>query len=379
MSPDATALKVAPATTLVRPRLSVPQLVDALTDYRALQHALDTHMPEQIMMLDGKPFRKKGYWRAIGLAFELSVEPITAESAERSVVSTLEDGSDNYVYTVTYRAMSPNGRSACGDGSCAASEKEKGRMHASEHNVRSHAHTRAWNRAVSNLVGFGEVSAEEVERPGGVVIEGKVATPAHQAGDPVFVVAIEHKSGVKKQDGKPDKPWHSYTVSLSDGRHGSTFDGVLALDAERLKDTKTPVTATFETKGQYTNLTALDPATTPATPTSTASAPMSSTPEQKAVYTVTRVVQMTGGGFGIETAELGAGQFVQTSDPDLAKAALKSKIDDDRVEMVFSKKTVTANGVEIVQRSLVELTLVRRAYRGEAPQTMGPRDLLELP
>ena len=35
---------------------------------------------------------------------------------------------------------------------------------ATEHNVRSHAHTRAFNRAVSNLVGFGEVSAEEVER-----------------------------------------------------------------------------------------------------------------------------------------------------------------------------------------------------------------------
>ena len=37
-------------------------------------------------------------------------------------------------------------------------------MRATEHNVRSHAHTRAYARAVSNLVGFGEVSAEEVDR-----------------------------------------------------------------------------------------------------------------------------------------------------------------------------------------------------------------------
>jgi hypothetical protein len=35
---------------------------------------------------------------------------------------------------------------------------------ATEHNVRSHAHTRAFNRAVSNLCGFGEVSAEEMTR-----------------------------------------------------------------------------------------------------------------------------------------------------------------------------------------------------------------------
>jgi hypothetical protein len=35
---------------------------------------------------------------------------------------------------------------------------------ATEHNIRSHAHTRAFNRAVSNLVGFGEVSAEEIDR-----------------------------------------------------------------------------------------------------------------------------------------------------------------------------------------------------------------------
>jgi hypothetical protein len=46
-------------------------------------------------------------------------------------------------------------------------------MRATEHNVRSHAHTRAFNRAVSNLVGFGEVSAEEVE-PDDAVQEGPV-------------------------------------------------------------------------------------------------------------------------------------------------------------------------------------------------------------
>jgi hypothetical protein len=39
---------------------------------------------------------------------------------------------------------------------------DKTAENASHHNVRGHAHTRAFNRAVSNLVGFGEVSADEM-------------------------------------------------------------------------------------------------------------------------------------------------------------------------------------------------------------------------
>jgi hypothetical protein len=47
---------------------------------------------------------------------------------------------------------------------CSFSEKSRGRMTPSEHNIKAHASTRAMNRAIANLVGFGEVSAEEIER-----------------------------------------------------------------------------------------------------------------------------------------------------------------------------------------------------------------------
>jgi hypothetical protein len=171
-----------------------PQMAEALAAYKDLQRTLDTAMPDQIMELDGKPFRKKGYWRAVAVAFNLTVEPI---DERRDVNSVFEDGRENFGYVVTYRA-SANGRSATGDGSCFAVEKARrfrcphphptrqGKTEhwpaescpefdpafqwrtlpaqATEHNIRSHAHTRAFNRAVSNLVGFGEVSAEEVER-----------------------------------------------------------------------------------------------------------------------------------------------------------------------------------------------------------------------
>ena len=160
---EPTALATIPERVLPTPLpiFTGSEMASALTAYRELQTALDRSMPEQIIKLDGKPFRKKGYWRAIAVAFNLTVE---VESERREIYGDLEDGSPNYAYLITYRASTTAGRSETGDGACAAAEKSRGRMKASEHNVRSHAHTRAFNRAVSNLVGFGEVSAEEIER-----------------------------------------------------------------------------------------------------------------------------------------------------------------------------------------------------------------------
>ena len=150
------------------------QMAEALAAYRNLQVALDQAMPDQIMQLEGKAFRKKGYWRAIKVAFNLTVEVV---EERREVDGLFEDGKENFGYIVTYRASTPT-RSVTGDGACFCIEKasksasQRGErwahrsLQASVHNVRSHAHTRAFNRAVSNLVGFGEVSAEEVTPQG---------------------------------------------------------------------------------------------------------------------------------------------------------------------------------------------------------------------
>ena len=166
---------VAPAEkgTLL-PVFTGTEMAAALTAYRELQHALDAAMPDQIISLDGKPFRKKGYWRAVSVAFNLTVEPLE----ERREVH-----GDGFAYVVTYRASTAGGRVAIGDGACGSDEKSRGRMRATEHNVRSHAHTRAYNRAVSNLVGFGEVSAEEADRERDVP-PAPVArvVPRHRAG-----------------------------------------------------------------------------------------------------------------------------------------------------------------------------------------------------
>jgi hypothetical protein len=176
------------------PRYGGAAMVQAFEAYRSLQAELDRAMPDQIMAIGDRDFRKKGYWRAVSVAFDLTIE--LAEE-RREVWGAFDDGRENFGYLVTYRASTPR-RTVTGDGACFAVEKAakfrcphevEGRPgytqhypshrcpdfdpdfrwhtlpdEASEHNVRSHAHTRAFNRAISNLVGFGEVSAEEIER-----------------------------------------------------------------------------------------------------------------------------------------------------------------------------------------------------------------------
>src|SRR3990167_3519008 len=92
------------------PAFTGAEMSQALTAYRELQRALDASMPEQIMTLDGKPFRKKGYWRAIAVAFNLTVEPVPT-SERREVTTRFDDGRENFGYIVTYRASTQNGRS----------------------------------------------------------------------------------------------------------------------------------------------------------------------------------------------------------------------------------------------------------------------------
>ena len=145
------AVVIAEPQALVR--ADVESVALAINEYRRVQAALDAAMPDCIQMIQRKPFRKKKYWRGVATAFNLTVE------LRNETLDQTPEGAWGYI--VVYRATAPNGRFADGDGACYASEKASGQD--TVHNVRGHAHTRAYNRAVSNLVGFGEVSAEEVQ------------------------------------------------------------------------------------------------------------------------------------------------------------------------------------------------------------------------
>jgi hypothetical protein len=111
---------------------------------------------------DGK-FVKKSGWRKIARAFNLSVMVISVR-VERDA-----DGMPTRAETIA-RAQAPNGQVSDADGYCSADEKrfnKAGGRQKLENDLRATATTRAKNRAISDLVGMGEVSAEEVEPGGG--------------------------------------------------------------------------------------------------------------------------------------------------------------------------------------------------------------------
>jgi len=133
---------------IVMPAVSATEAVKAWDAYLDLKKKIATKDDTQI--IQGREFFKKSYWRKLATFFNLSVE----------VIEEREEGTDkNRIYHFVCKATAPNGRYAQGTGTC--DQQEKGRKN-TIHNTRSTAETRAFNRAVSNLVGGGEVSAEEM-------------------------------------------------------------------------------------------------------------------------------------------------------------------------------------------------------------------------
>ena len=113
--------------------------------------------------------KKKSAWRKLARAFNISDEPITKE--------IIRD--ENHQIISAYfevKAILPNGRSGFGVGDCSIFDKIKSsdtelpsnfelrkRFTNAEHDVIATAHTRAKSRAIADLIGAGEVSAEELE------------------------------------------------------------------------------------------------------------------------------------------------------------------------------------------------------------------------
>ncbi len=112
----------------------------------------------------GKRFVKKSGWRKIATAYSLSLEVVPGTDK----VDRAEDGSVARA-SVWVRATAPNGRHAEGDGYCDVAEERfsgaRGNKAKLENDLRGTASTRATNRAISNLVGMGDVSAEEMDAP----------------------------------------------------------------------------------------------------------------------------------------------------------------------------------------------------------------------
>ena len=135
---------------IVKPIVSIDDAIKAKKQFDDLCNRLLDKNDYQL--IGNKPFKKKSAWRKLAQVFNLSDEILSADKTIR------EDKSFFWEFTV--KAIAPNGRYTVATGSC--DSKERNFAHV-EHDVKATAHTRAKSRAISDLIGGGEVSAEELE------------------------------------------------------------------------------------------------------------------------------------------------------------------------------------------------------------------------
>ena len=250
------------------PMFDGTEMVKALHAYRELQAALDAEMPEAIEVVRGKKFRKKIYWRTIARAFSLSVGEVPGSEA------LIKTSGGDWGYKVTYRAESKTGDYADGDGACMASEKHGNSD--TIHNVRSHAHTRAFNRATANLCGFGEGSYDEGNPSGGGLhdhgtpMEGGDDSKAVQSqpeprtpksDEPWEVESLVEDVFVAQKNGEPVQgvnkfgaTWSLWVIKLANNESGSTFKDDVADHAKSCMKRGIVVNVRFKKNGDYTNI-----------------------------------------------------------------------------------------------------------------------------
>lgn len=147
--------------------------------YQALCESILT--PDDSIGIPGQPggFIKRSGYSKLATFYGSSSEILSLH---------IRRGDDGEIISASamVRARHPNGRQEDGDGACSITEPRfknpSGRQKA-EHDIPATAVTRARNRAISNLIGFGSVSAEEVEEetPAGPRW-GEVATDQQQDG-----------------------------------------------------------------------------------------------------------------------------------------------------------------------------------------------------
>lgn len=135
---------------IVRPAVSAVQAAAAWQEFQMLKRAVIDKT--DIQRIQGKDFIKKSGWRKLAQYFNLT-DDIVQEVREPI-------GEGEWVWTIKVKCIAANGRYTVGVGKCASNERKFAHV---EHDTYATAHTRAKNRAISDMIAAGEVSAEELE------------------------------------------------------------------------------------------------------------------------------------------------------------------------------------------------------------------------
>ena len=140
----------------------VATLGTGLVDQHALSAAYDAAVasligPNDVQQEGGRSFKKKSAWRKLARHFNLSVE---AEPGDARIV---QGPADSWVAVARATAVAPWGQRFTDVGAC-GSDESTGRRVMTFADALATAMTRAANRAISNLIAMGEVSAEEMAK-----------------------------------------------------------------------------------------------------------------------------------------------------------------------------------------------------------------------
>lgn len=137
----------------IMPAMSIEAAVEQWKQYQELKQRIGTD--DDFQTIGSKKHPCKSFVRKCQRFFSVSCEILKDEPWR-----DLDGNIIGWMFTV--RAIhSATGLYQDADGSCEFSEKRSANQR-TLHNVRAHALTRAKNRAILDLVGFGEVSAEEI-------------------------------------------------------------------------------------------------------------------------------------------------------------------------------------------------------------------------
>jgi hypothetical protein len=136
--------------SIVKPSIRTQDAMADLRSFEELKSKLLTEKDYQV--ISGKNFIKKSGWRKLALVFNISDQIVESTRTVR------ENGS--FVWNLRVRATAPNGRFTEAVGACDSLERKFAHP---EHDVYATGHTRSKSRAISDLIGAGEISAEEMD------------------------------------------------------------------------------------------------------------------------------------------------------------------------------------------------------------------------